>query len=59
MTGIPALTIREVRLGLADKDKGRHWPRGRCWCETEHDSGEAGLTIVAPPWDESRDGENA
>lgn len=54
MAGTPALTMREIRLEALDKDKGRHWPRGRCWCGKGHDNGETGLTLVAPPWDEER-----
>lgn len=57
MAGIPALTMRQIRLGLRDQDKERHWVHGECWCKSWHQAGDAGLTFVAPPWDESRDGE--
>jgi len=61
MAGVPAMTMREIRLGLADKraEAPRHWSRGRCWCGAAHDGTETGLTLVAPPWDASRDGEAA
>lgn len=59
MAGTPALTMREVRLGIADSKAGRHWSRGGCWCGTGHDGGNAALTVVAPPWDVTRDGERA
>jgi hypothetical protein len=55
----PAMTAREVRLGLADKDKGRHWAwAGACWCGVRHQAGETELTLIAPPWDISRDALN-
>lgn len=47
-TGWPAMTMREIRAGWADKDDGRHWSGDRCWCEQEHGTGTAGL--VPPPW---------
>jgi hypothetical protein len=50
---MPALTMREIRLGFRDADNGRHWV-GTCWCKTEHDGRETGLTFVAPPWDGER-----
>ena len=56
--GIPALTVREARLGRQDKDNGRHWSYSRCWCGAPH-GGEAGVVFVAPPWDRSRDQERA
>jgi hypothetical protein len=59
MTGIPALTMRQVRLGLRDQDKERHWVHGKCWCKAVHEGKQTGLTLVAPPWDASRDGETA
>jgi hypothetical protein len=44
-----------LAVALADEFESRHWtgPAG-CWCETRHQEGEAGLTLAAPPWDESR-----
>lgn len=56
MTGTPAMTIREVRLGVRDKQEKRHWREGRCWCDAVHENGEAGLALVAPPWSEERHG---
>lgn len=50
----PVMTRREVGLWLADEKDGRHYPRSACWCGSEHDGGEAGLTFTAPPWDDSR-----
>jgi len=55
----PAMTRREVGLRDGDEKHGRHWSRGRCWCGAAHDGTETGLTLVAPPWDASRDGEAA
>lgn len=57
MAGIPAMTMREIRLQGADETAERHWTRGRCWCGTGHGVGETGLTMVVPPWDVARDGE--
>lgn len=57
-TGIPVLTRRQARLAVLDKAGERHWLEGNCWCKAPH-GGEAGLTFVPPPWDESRNGERA
>jgi hypothetical protein len=57
MAAIPALTMREIRIGIRDQDNGRHWHWRECWCKRSHDGTETGLTIVAPPWDVTRDGE--
>lgn len=54
----PVMTGREIGLWLADEQEGRHWLT-TCWCNARHDGGETGLTFVAWPWDESRDGESA
>jgi hypothetical protein len=56
MAGVPALTLREIRLSRRDKEDGRHWAGAYCWCNAGHDGREA-LTLVAPPWDEARDRE--
>lgn len=57
--GIPAMTMRQVRLEIADENQGRHWPHARCWCGAGHDGTEAGLAFTAPPWDVTRDEERA
>ena len=57
MAGTPAMTMREIRIGLADQDGARHWSRGRCRCEASHGGAETALTMVPPPWDATRDGE--
>jgi hypothetical protein len=54
MGGVPAMTLREVRLRSADEKDARHWSRGRCWCKASHDGAETALALVAPPWDASR-----
>ena len=54
-TGMPALTMREIRLGARDKQEKRHWVTGTCWCDEVHDGTETGLTFVAPPWDGERE----
>lgn len=59
IAGAPAMTMREVRLGLADEREARHWSRGRCWCKAAHGGAETVLTMVAPPWDLSRADEAA
>lgn len=57
MAGTPALTMREIYLGVDDKANDRHWSYAACWCEVRHTGKETGLTLVAPPWDQTRDGE--
>ncbi len=59
MAGMPAMTMREIRLKGADETAERHWTRGWCWCGAGHGDGQAGLTMVAPPRDMTRDGEGA
>lgn len=56
--GTRALTGRQARLGVLDKANEQHWLEGHCWCKAPH-GGEAGLTFVAPPWDQSRKQERA
>lgn len=56
MTGIPPLTMSEIRLAARDKQEKRHWPGPWCWCEARHEDGEAGLALTAPPWSEKRHG---
>ena len=58
-TGTRVMNMRQVRLGLRDKQEKRHWLEGRCWCDEVHDGSETGITFTAAPWDESRDGEIA
>ena len=53
------MNMRQVRLGLLDKQEKRHWLEGRCWCDEVHDGSETGITFTTAPWDESRDGESA
>ena len=58
LVSTPATTRREVALWIADEKQGRHW-LVTCWCDARHDGTEAGMTFVAPPWDEARDAEVA
>lgn len=57
--GVPALTLREIRLGWADERNGRHWSRSRCWCGADHHGEATTLPLVPPPWDASRMSESA
>jgi hypothetical protein len=59
MAGVPAMTMREIRLGMKDQDGGRHWSRGQCWCRARHQVDGDELVMVPPPWDETRGGEMA
>ena len=59
MAGVPAMTLAEVRLGVTDKNTGRHWSRGQCWCRARHQDGGGDLVLIPPPWDETRSGERA
>lgn len=56
-TGRPAMTMREIRLAFRDKDKGRHWSAGRCWCDAFHSGEETCLRLVPPPWSAKRQSE--
>jgi hypothetical protein len=59
MTRRPVPNGPELLKELAGRAEGRHWARGRCWCEAFHAGQEAPPCLVAPPWDESRDAETA
>jgi len=38
-------------LAAAAEAQETHWAwDGGCWCRRRHQAGEAGLTLVAPPW---------
>jgi hypothetical protein len=59
MAGRPAMTMREIRLGFRDKDRGEHWSRGECWCGADHRGETTALPLVPPPWDLVRMSESA
>ena len=48
----PLETAAELgALAVAAEAQGAHWAwDGGCWCRARHQAGEAGLTLVAPPW---------
>lgn len=52
--GRPAMTMREIRIAVADGDAGRHWSHGECWCESWHRAEATTLPLVVPPWDAAR-----
>ena len=60
LTYRPLPTLREIRIEVSDAEAGRHWsgPAG-CWCDARHLADDEGLTLILPPWDESRSIETA